>query len=502
MDGQPIVLFPDTNFFLECREPAECPWSEITDAEEITLAVCRSVRSEIDQHKTGKGRVTDRARKWTSRLREASRNGGRITLREAKPKLVVWVPPPVPPLSPLPSVLDPNRPDDRVIADILAQKATAPTLVDAKFFTDDGGAADTARYTGLSTIDVPLDDGDRLTWRLPIEPDGNEKRIRALEEQIRSLEKQAPSIAIQVNDDDGNEIQDLPMEIVRFPPLTPREIEQLAAQAETASPLQTNFRKEPPSSPRLDPNDPFSYLAIAGITMRGLWRPPDDAAIKKYTETDYPEWQKAIREFFGDLHTKLETTNRVLLISIALSNNGTVPAENATVTFEALGGLFLASIPDPESEKAGVDFTRPAAPIPPTGGYLTSALGNSFTQRHFDPMSALAAGIRPKTRERTRFYWRDRDDSTRWKADCAELRHKVGPERFKFMICVRGDISEVKNAAIRCTVSASNLPEPVQKIVKVPITFTDGDTGAYAITLLHRKEPWRVMLGDRMPARP
>ena len=32
-----LIVFPDTNFFLECRTPEECPWGQITSVAEFAL---------------------------------------------------------------------------------------------------------------------------------------------------------------------------------------------------------------------------------------------------------------------------------------------------------------------------------------------------------------------------------------------------------------------------------------------------------------------------------
>lgn len=283
MASKSVTLFPDTNFFLECRDPAECPWSEITDADEITLAVCRAVRSEIDSNKFGRNRVAGRARTWSQRLRLASRGGGRQELRAERPRIVLWMPPPVPPLATLPEVLDTARPDDRVIADILAQKQAHPNLADASFLTDDGGAADTARHVGLSAIDIPLDDESKPNWRLPRELDNSEKKIRDLEARLRSLEGQAPSINIRVADNQNHNVESIPISITSFAPLLPTEIEQLVRQAEAMSPQETDFKREPPAP---DAVKPPRHLTMFENFFR-TWRPPDEAEIRRYLERDY-----------------------------------------------------------------------------------------------------------------------------------------------------------------------------------------------------------------------
>src|ERR1700726_2241915 len=99
MAAASLVLFPDTNFFVECKDPNECPWVEITEADEITLAVCGQVRSEIDNLKSaGRGRKSERAKAWAGRFRQASRSGGFLELRASNPRVLLLIPPPAPPV--------------------------------------------------------------------------------------------------------------------------------------------------------------------------------------------------------------------------------------------------------------------------------------------------------------------------------------------------------------------------------------------------------------------
>jgi hypothetical protein len=52
-----LVLFPDTNIFVEAKDLKQLPWDELA-TDEITLLVCAAVRKEIDDHKTSdKNRV-------------------------------------------------------------------------------------------------------------------------------------------------------------------------------------------------------------------------------------------------------------------------------------------------------------------------------------------------------------------------------------------------------------------------------------------------------------
>jgi hypothetical protein len=70
-----LVLFPDTNIFVEAKNLPQVPWEELA-SDEIILLVCAAVRAEIDEHKiTEKNRVRKRALEWNSEFKKLLRPG-------------------------------------------------------------------------------------------------------------------------------------------------------------------------------------------------------------------------------------------------------------------------------------------------------------------------------------------------------------------------------------------------------------------------------------------
>ena len=63
MTDHNLVLFPDTNLFIQCKPLEELDWSEWKNFAEVHLRVCRTVTREIDDQKPrGNSRVAQRAR--------------------------------------------------------------------------------------------------------------------------------------------------------------------------------------------------------------------------------------------------------------------------------------------------------------------------------------------------------------------------------------------------------------------------------------------------------
>jgi hypothetical protein len=100
-----------------------------------------------------------------------------------------------------PDELDPNSPDDRIIAELLAFRAADPGT-DARLLTGDTDVIVSARYHNLPCHVIP----DH--WYLPQEPDPRDKRIAALEEELRILKKAEPTITITLNDNDGHALDE------------------------------------------------------------------------------------------------------------------------------------------------------------------------------------------------------------------------------------------------------------------------------------------------------
>lgn len=116
-----LILLPDTNFFLQYRNPAELPWADIGAGDEVVLKVCREVLREIDNFKAGgNARRARRARDLSSRFRQMVKDRQPVVLRAVNPKVVLSFAPRPPVGYVAPAALDMTKPDDRVIGDVLA----------------------------------------------------------------------------------------------------------------------------------------------------------------------------------------------------------------------------------------------------------------------------------------------------------------------------------------------------------------------------------------------
>jgi hypothetical protein len=162
-----LILFPDTNVFLQCRALQELPWGDATHADEIELLIGAPVQDEIDRLKgDGNSRRARRARETNSLFRRALASPEEsLTLREMAPKVALRFPPPLPPKRETAETLDLTRPDDQLLDEVMHFRRTGPS---AQILSGDTGMMLRARRLGVPLIAVPD------SWLLPPEKDAAE----------------------------------------------------------------------------------------------------------------------------------------------------------------------------------------------------------------------------------------------------------------------------------------------------------------------------------------
>lgn len=482
--GTPFTVFPDTNFFLECRTPEECPWDQITAAREIRILVCRAVRREIDRWKNaGKGRKSDRARRLTSQLRNVSRQGNQpLLLRECNPRVTLEAAGIVAPLSAPPPELDRSYSDDAIILDILAQVAAASSLRPV-FLTDDGNAADTARHVGLTAIDLPFDEPGRPRWRLDPEPDGVQRRLNEFERRLNGFMRQAPDLQVRFLRDGAASIHQLEVEAFRYTPLEPWQVDQLAAGIEARHPAAHQF-----AQPEFEPLPRgLDKVTVLGMRQMQVWNQkmllehglvPSPEAITKYCEQDRPKWLEKIKCQLREAHWLLSLEHNQVAFGIRLVNAGTVPASSVMLRISGRGGSFMCLPPNecsvPASGRHNLVLRLPSpppAPKPGLSGLAASLVGlNEF--RVLPPQ-------RPeRQRDPHRFYWGHMHNglAQHWEQECAEFRHQDQPQDVWLRLILGADAAIQGRCAVECVVQASNQAEPLSVTLPVMVNWHEGDT--------------------------
>jgi hypothetical protein len=99
-----------------------------------------------------------------------------------------------------------------------------------------------------------------------------------------------PSVEIGACDRAGNGIDKLTISVGRFGPLTQIEVAQLVHQAGVLYPRAVEFKNEPPLSGIRD--------RVEAERIFQTWRLPSNEDVKRYVETEYPNWFVSVAKVF------------------------------------------------------------------------------------------------------------------------------------------------------------------------------------------------------------
>lgn len=497
------ILFPDSNFFLQFRDPAEVPWAEIVKDDEITLMVCRVVQGEIDDLKgNGNARRAGRARKVSAQFRKMVLSDSPLVLREANPRVVLdFAPRPPRDTAVAPSS---GKMDDQIVAEVLV----AMGLVDRQsaLLTDDTGMMLTARECGLVFVPTPEE------WRLPPEKDARDKQVDELRAQVKQLSRSTPLLTISVNSDGQSVDEPLVVLRTKYPPLPLAVIEELTCSLEARYPIKNDFTRE------ADRNIAMAKAlrvanqrTVAGLMASHLagsfgteeWKPPSGGSIENYHDA-YAKWLGKVRLFLANLHTALPGRSGQMPLSFSLQNGGSVPADQVRVDIEALGGLLLARRPKKDTAHPPL-LALPAAPEAPAWkAVISNPLGSALQAMH-----GVMGGVTPLAHEglghfvppyfpeplhvedSQAFYWRNGPPNgsvPAWGYRCGELRHQAKAEMFTALVVALAN-DAVTRGAVRFRASARNLSEPIERTVALRIEVKTGDTEAAARALMPKPQP-------------
>ncbi|HEY4113908.1 MAG TPA: PIN domain-containing protein [Rhizomicrobium sp.] len=348
-----VQLVADTNLYFECMTLEELPWHELR-FDPIVVLLTKPVLDEIDKHKKANGRTRKRALEIFQRIRAMLATSATETvIQEHSPRVILRRSPNVVPDTSLVGTLDYTRNDDRLIGIVatLNKEASAPKIM---LFTDDTGPAAAADGLGLPFTMIPQ------SWRRPEQQSTEEKRIVDLEKDLATYRSQEPKISIDpcIPADDSETVT-VTRRIAE--PLTELEIEELLSALRLKHPMKTEF------TPTVQQNEQSQFGA--GDTVR--FDPPDEEEVKNYQDALYPQWLDKCRKILADLHQGRDEPEEPVILRWRMSNDGTRPASQVRVQFEAQGPLKIARLRDVDEEPtadetpAAADATDPNFPSPP-----------------------------------------------------------------------------------------------------------------------------------------
>ena len=275
--------FPDTNFFLQCRDARELDWPDVTQDRDVELYIARTVQQEIDRHKGGgNSRRADRARRISGLLRSVLESpDNALVLREERPRVVLKLAPRLNPGRTKNPLLDLSQPDDRIVEEVLCfQEQHAETPV--ALLTHDVPAMVTARDVDLPYAPIPD------AWLLPPEPSAEAKQIAELQRRISTLEKSKPLLTVQSKDINGAIIQRIDIEVTQYEALTDEELAIIKAELGRLHPPVRDFSEPDANRSRKGSTAPYQ-----GGFGRTVWSPPSDIDVSHYI-TRHERWREGI----------------------------------------------------------------------------------------------------------------------------------------------------------------------------------------------------------------
>ena len=471
--NQILYLFPDTNFFIQCKVFPELNWKEFKGYAEVHLIVCRPVQREINAQKNrGNDRVGRRARKTYTMFRDLARGVASFnTINKTAPQVKVFLEAMSQPSSQLAEQLDYTKPDDELVGFLHRYQQEHPERV-VGLLTDDSGPMMTAKALGLRVY--PID----KSWVLPPEANRHEREINELKQLIAELENAGPKFSIQCIDSKGEETELLELEHIWYEPLTSEQVEELINELKVAFPIAKEFG---PSQPMVDWG---TIVPGRKVDTFSQYIPASENEIQKYTHQEYPQWIEDCRESFATLHEELQVRIPLPSFSFTVSNDGMRPGDNVLVVLECKGNLDIQPLSRDSlehldgSEEQAVRLPKP--PKPPKGEWTSRVshirrsqvltLGNHLTGMNLD--IPLVTGFVPEVdRDAEGFYYkssRPREPVKQFSLECKLWRHGITTKSFGGEIVLDSSARSARGI-LECTIHAENLPFPARKTVKIEV---------------------------------
>jgi len=434
------TLFLDTNIYLHYQFFDQIDWCKVADAESITIVVPPVTIRELQHHKDGNpsSRIAKRAGKVLVRLGELFASSSTATLRDG---VALRFEDREPVIDPTRHVLNMTIQDDQLIASMLSHRESNPASTIVLVTADSGLLLKgKARRYDIEAI------APGIEYRLPEEPDPNQERIRALEQEIRELKATIPRLTLTFE----NGEQHVELTLSAPVELTAEEIQQKLSEIRDQHPTRDTERNS------TDPDESVTKITRRAL-MEGTILPgsiaPDEISRYNAALADYYE---AYEQYLRDLvrHSDYEARSAELVILVA--NEGTTPAEGIDIFMHFPDGFTLLAADDVPAEPQ-----PPRLPDPPRTAL--QLLGNmtyrppieipsSFLHHPGLDSSGPPPNVSPPTIRRTSSY--EVDFRVR------KLKHGFQLELDPLWV-VFGSFAEAHSFGVEYHIHAENLPSAI-----------------------------------------
>lgn len=345
-----LVILPDTNALLHFKRPDQVDWMAVSGHREVEIVLAPVPVHEIDKHARQHeiGRVRDRARNLKSWIRTIlnGQPGFRIEGRE--------------PTEFLADGLDPNVPDDRLIASALMLAAEGNTVA---IYTDDTLLHAKARGRPIQMLFPPESD------RLKEEPDPLRKENAKLRRDIESYRARQPRLSIGWASEES-------LLNIAFPAPQVGSVRPPHEERERLRPLPDPG----PPPPRKDVKPGLDLAALRNFSALG----PTQGEVLAYNLA-LEKYHQSYHNFFDRLNRWAYVESRMVELSFVVSNDGSAPASSFRASISLPDGLKLLE----DADEIG---DRPKPPSPPSRpGVLGLIQDRSARRDPFDMYSAISS---------------------------------------------------------------------------------------------------------------
>lgn len=456
--GKKLIIFPDTNLFLQCKPLTQLNWSFFKDYEEIDVIVSRPVQVEIDKNKGGGNqRLSHRSRAASSVFRDILFSESKCTvLSEQAPKVKMYLDLNLRAEKALAELIDLDSNDNQLVA-IAKTFSVNNSDVDVLVLTDDTGVIFSAQTI---KVDFQLIDPE---WMLPPENDSSKKRINELENELKKIKNTEP-----VFDLGGLDISEN-YEINYFEALDESEIAFLLNRIQESFPLVRDFEVSDDRDSIV--HEEFSHQLLKSFSFfnQKEYIPANTDEINKYTEELYPEWLEKSEHFLRNLHIKLNERIARPVVKLWGINKGGVPAENVLITLSVKGNLFIQ--PYEPGSIEDIDFlSMEPVPVAPKGEWVSahSRMSKIMASAGFQDYQRInsdwmrSKNIENSIRKPDEFYYREKPSQPvkEYQLENNQWRHQIQKEYFEVMLDAALHEQTV-SGYLQIDIHAKNLINPV-----------------------------------------
>lgn len=477
-----LTLFPDTNIFIQCKSLPEIDWSVLGDFDQVDLVVTRPVQVEIDRQKgKGTGRLARRARAAASKFGEAlDCKDETLIIAKGRPEVRLRVSTQLRPSEETGITLNYSERDDQLVG-IAKAFSDANSNASVRVLTNDVGPRASAKAVGID-CEIP-----REEWLLPPESDDSEKKQKAIEAELQRYRQAEPSISLAPDNAFQNDIK-----YTIYPALSTEDLDTLIRKLKLRHPKETDFGSKEVKTHPITDGKQSSIIATAKL-LRNLpartFVPASEEEIKKYVNTDYPMWVKECKEKLRQIHLLFQSKVEPPHLTVRLANNGSRPAENCLITFEAKGDFVIQPSPDERNSDITEDPFINSPPPAPKGRWqdFGKFIYGSIENPAFFPLGIDAISrLKSRARDDDTFYYKSgkpESPCARYSLECVRWRHQLDSENFNIDIYPSLSQGHAKGA-LSIAVHAANMTDSFAHLIEIRVEVNPGDTFAEAMRLI------------------